>query len=129
MNSVDHGNDPALAALLHDYIDLYRRDALDRWRELFLPEFVALSTNPDGSVTTWTLDDFFERQRKSFATGKPISEVLENVATERVGRLVHVRADFVWTDGDVRRRGALMLLIVERHGELRIQSLAFSYVA
>jgi SnoaL-like domain len=119
--------DATLAALLHDYIDLYSRDKLERWRELFLPQFVALSTNSDGSVTTWNLDEFFERQRRSFATGKPISEVLENVAAERIGRLAQVRADFVWSDGDVRRRGALMLLVVERHGELRIQSLAFGY--
>lgn len=120
-------DDPALAALLRDYIDLYRRDTLERWRGLFLPEFVASSTNSDGSVTSWNLDDFLERQRKSFSTGKAISEALENVATERTGRLVHVRADFVWTDGEVRRRGALMLLVIERHAELRIQALAFLY--
>ena len=88
-----------------------------------------MSTNHDGSVTTWDLDEFFERQRRSFATGKPISEVLENVATERTRQAGAVRADFVWTDGDVRRRGRLMLLLIELHGELRIQSLAFSYGA
>ena len=119
--------DPALAAFLDDYIGLYTRDKLPRWRELFLPEFVASSTNDDGSVTTWRLDAFFDRQRSSFATGKPISEVLENVATERVGRLVQVRSGFVWTDGDVRRRGKLMLQLIEQHGALRIQALTFSY--
>jgi len=119
--------DPALAAFLHDYIDLYTRDTLGRWRELFLAEFVASSTNDDGSVTTWPLDGFYERQRSSFATGKPISEVLENVGTERTGRLAHVHADFVWTDGDVRRRGKLMLQLIEQHGKLRIQALTFSY--
>jgi hypothetical protein len=127
MSHALRNSDPALAELLRDYIDLYRGDALDRWRELFLSQFVALSTNSDGSVTAFTLDEFVARQRKSFATGKPISEVLENVATERAGRLAHVRSDFVWTDGEVRRRGTLMLLVVERHGELKIQSLAFNY--
>jgi hypothetical protein len=128
MNASDpKAGDPALAAFLDDYIDLYTRDTLGRWRELFLPEFVASSTNHDGSVTTWGLDAFFERQRSSFATGKPISEVLENVATERIGRLVQVRSGFVWTDGEVRRRGKLMLQLIERHGELRIQALTFSY--
>jgi hypothetical protein len=130
MNTADpKPADAALATLLHDYIDLYRRDTLERWRELFLPEFVASSTNADGSVTIWRLDDFFERQRNSFATGKPIGEVLENVAAEQIGPLAQVRADFVWTDGEVRRRGRLMLLAIERHGELRIQSLAFGYDA
>ena len=42
---------PALAALLDDYIGRYARETLARWRELFLPEFVASSTNRDGSVT------------------------------------------------------------------------------
>jgi hypothetical protein len=128
MNASDRKtDDPALAALLHDYIDLYTRDSLARWRELFLPEFVASSTNPDGSVTTWPLDAFYERQRSSFASGKPIGEVLENVVTERTGRLAQVRADFAWTDGDVRLRGKLMLQLIEQHGELRIQALTFSY--
>ncbi len=125
--SARNNDDPALASLLHDYIGLYTRDTLVRWRELFLPEFVASSTNDDGSVTTWGLADFYERQRGSFLTGKPISEMLENVATERSGRLVQVRADFIWTDGQVRRRGRLMLLAIEQHGALRIQSLAFTY--
>ena len=128
MNAADRTtDDPALAALLRDYIDLYRRDALDRWRALFLDEFVASSTNSDGSVTTWNLDEFFERQHRSFATGKPISEVLENVATQRSGPLAQVRADFVWTDGDVQRRGRLMLQLIECNGELRIQSLVFDW--
>jgi microcystin degradation protein MlrC len=61
-------DDPALAALLHDYIALYARDTLERWRQLFLPEFVASSVNDDGSVTVWDLDAFFERQRSSFGT-------------------------------------------------------------
>ena len=122
-------DDPSLAALLDDYIALYRGDALERWRALFIAEFVALSTNSDGSVTAWSLDAFVERQRAAFATGKPISEWLENVAVERHGKLASVRADFVWTDGDVRRNGRLMLLVVERHGAWRIQSLAFDYGA
>ena len=120
-------DDPALAGLLHDYIELYRGDALDRWRTLFLPEFVALSTNSDGSLTTWGLDAFVDRQRKTFATGKPIREFLENVRCERSGPLASVHADFVWTDGEISRRGRLVLLVVEQHGALRIQSLAFGY--
>ena len=129
MDAQSRPQDPALAALLDDYIGLYARETLARWRELFLPEFVASSTNGDGSVTTWGLDDFYERQRRSFATGKPIGETLENVVTERIGAMAHVRADFVWTDGDVHRRGRLMLLVVERHGALKVQALAFGYDA
>ena len=117
----------SLTALLDDFIGLYSRDTLERWRTLFLPAFVATATSEDGSVTTWNLDEFYERQQKLFATGKPIREVLENTETRRDGDLAFVRSDFVWTDGDARRPGRLMMLAVAEHGELRIQALAFSY--
>ena len=116
-----------VSALLEDFIGLYSRDALARWRTLFLPGFVATATDDDGSLTTWNLDEFYERQRKLFATGKPIREVLQNTETRRDGDLAFVRSDFVWTDGDVRRPGRLMMLIVAERGELRIQALTFSY--
>ena len=120
-------NDQDLKALLDDYIGLYARDSLPRWRELFLPEFVATAPDEHGGVMSWTLDAFYERQRASFASGKPIGESLENVRIERVGRLACVRSDFTWTDGTVSRQGRLMLLVVGDRGRFRIQSLAFSY--
>ena len=120
-------NDPAVAALLEDYIGLYKRETLGRWRELFLPGFTATSTNDDGSVTTRSLDEFYERQRTSFASGKPVRERLENTQIQRTGKLASVRSDFAWTDGDVTRRGRLMLLLVVEHDRLRIQALTFSY--
>lgn len=121
-------DDPDVRALLEDYIGLYTRDALPRWRDLFLSGFIATSTNDDGAVTTRSLDEFYDRQRTSFATGKPISEVLENTRIERAGDLASVRSDFVWTDGEATRRGRLMLLLVAERGKLRIQALTFSYL-
>ena len=120
-------NDQDLKFLLDDYIGLYARDSLPRWRELFLPEFVATAPDDQGGVTAWTLDAFYERQRASFATGKPISESLENTRVERVGPLACVRSDFTWTDGTMSRQGRLMLLAVGDRGRFRVQSLAFCY--
>ena len=37
----DGPGDAAVQALLGDYIGLYARDTLPRWKELFLPGFVA----------------------------------------------------------------------------------------
>jgi hypothetical protein len=119
--------DPAVGALLRDYIGLYTADALPRWRELFLPGFVAASTNEDGSVTTRSLDEFYERQRTSFAGGAAVSEVLENTRIHRTGKLATVTSDFVWKGSDVTRRGRLILVLVEAGGRFRIHSLAFSY--
>jgi len=121
-------DDADVTALLDDYIGLYARDTLPRWRELFLPGFVATAPNDDGTVTTWGRDEFYERQRAAFATGKPIGEFLENTRVERTGKLACVRSDFVWTDGAVARRGRLMLLLVDERGRLRVQALTFSYV-
>ena len=123
-------SDPARAAvdqLVADYIGLYQDAALPRWRELFLPTAVASAANADGSVTTWTRDEFYERQQASFATGKPIREYLENTRVERTGGLACVRSDFVWTDGAVARRGQLMLLLIDDHGRLKVHALTFSY--
>jgi hypothetical protein len=113
--------------LLEDFIGLYARATLPRWRGLFLPSFTAAATNEDGSVTTWTLDQFYERQRQLFAGGKPVSEVLHDTETHRNGDLACVRSDYVWTDGEAKRPGRLMMLIVADRGELKIQSLTFSY--
>lgn len=120
-------NDSEVTALLDDYIGLYTRDTLERWRDLFLPDFIATSTNEDGSTTTRGLDAFYERQRAQFATGKPVSEVLENTEIWRTDHLASVRADFVWTDTEITRHGRLMLLLIVERGHLKIQALTFSY--
>ena len=121
-------NDSQVSAFLNDYLDLYTRETLARWRELFFPGATATAANEDGSVTTWNRDSFFERQRMSFASGKAIRETLENTHSERTHNLVSVRSDFVWTDGEVSRRGRLMLLLVVERENLRIQALTFSYL-
>ena len=113
--------------LLENFIGLYARDTLPRWRGLFMPGFTAAATNEDGAVTTWTLDEFYERQRQLFASGKPVSEILQNAETHRNGDLACVRSDYVWTDGEAKRPGRLMMLIIAERGELKIQSLTFSY--
>ena len=127
MNADARVQDAEVAALLTDYIGLYARDTLERWRDLFLPGFIATSTNDDGSTTTRSLDEFYERQRGLFATGKAVSEVLANTEVWRMGPLASVRADFVWTDTEVTRLGRLMMLLIVEHGRLKIQALTFSY--
>ena len=118
--------DPAVRRLVDDYIGLYRAETLDRWKALFLPGFTATVVSADGTVTTRTLDEFFESQRGAFARG-PVSETLENVRIERAGHLAHVFADFYFTSGGTTRHGQLILVMVEEKGQFRIASLAFTY--
>jgi SnoaL-like protein len=113
--------------LIEAFIGLYARATLPHWRGLFLPSFTAAATSEDGSVTTWTLDQFYERQRQLFASGKPVSEALHETETHRHGDLACVRSDYVWTDGETTRPGRLMMLVVADRGEWKIQSLTFSY--
>ena len=120
------GGDP-IDRLLHDYIGLYTRDTLDQWRTLFHPGFVAAFTNADGTTTSRTLDQFLERQRKYFATGRQISEVLEDVKVERQGPLAVVRAGFVLHDGPAVKKGGLMMLLIRQRDRFLIQSLVFTY--
>jgi hypothetical protein len=118
--------DTAVQRLLDDYIGLYRKETLDRWKMLFLPAFTATYTNDDGSVTTRNLNEFYERQLAAFAAGD-VSETLHNVRIHRAGRLAHVFADFRFTGRGSTRPGQLMLLIIEEKGELRIAALTFTY--
>jgi len=118
--------DPSVQRLVDDYIGLYRKDTLERWKTLFLPGFTASYTNADGTVTTRSLDAFYESQRSGFAAGD-MSESLQNVRIQRAGRLAHAFADFRFTSRGSTRPGQLMLLMVEEKGQLKIAALVFTY--
>ena len=113
--------------VLSSYIALYQKDTLAAWRRLFLPGFVAAFTNDDGSVTTRTLDEFYERQEKYFATGHAIREELRNIRLTVDGRLASVHADFVLVDNGSERPGRLVLTFVRDRDTYKIHSLAFTY--
>jgi len=99
--------DAAVQRVLDDYIGLYRKDTLERWKTLFLPSFTATYTNADGSVSSRTLNEFYEAQRSGFAAGE-MSETLQNVRIQRTGRLAHASADFRFTSRGSSRDGKLM---------------------
>ena len=119
--------DDAIDRVLHDYIALYTKDTLDAWRGLFHPAFVAAFTNDDGSTTARTLDEFLARQRNYFATGRPISEELDDITIERQGALAVVRAGFTLHDGPTAKKGRLMMLLIRDRERFLIQSLVFTY--
>ena len=118
--------DAEVQRVLDDYIGLYRKETLERWKALFLPGFVASYTNDDRSVTSRNLDEFYQRQLAAFAGG-PVSETLHNVRTQRVGNLAHVFADFRFTGRGATRPGQLMLLMIKEKAEFRIAALTFTY--
>ena len=118
--------DAAVQRVLDDYIGLYRKDTLERWKTLFLPSFTATYTNADGSVSSRTLNEFYEAQRSGFAAGE-MSETLHNVQIQRVGHIAHASAGFRFTSRGSTREGKLMLLMIEERGQLKIAALAFSY--
>lgn len=119
----------SLDEVVEAFIGLYAKDKLERWRELFLPGFTASATNADGTVSSWNLEQFYERQRALFATGRPISEILLNTNKQLGKDLACLRSDFVWTDGEAKRPGRLMMLLIAERGRFRIQSLTFSYLS
>lgn len=112
--------------VVDDYIGLYTKERLPEWKALFLPSFTAAYTNADGTVSSRTLEEFYESQRAGFARG-PMSETLHDVRITRQGRLAHAFAGFDFTSGGTTRRGQLMLLLIESQGQFRIAALVFSY--
>lgn len=124
------GGDPAeddLERVVADYVGLYRREMLEKWRELFLPSLTVASTRADGTVLLRNLEEFYAAQRRYLDTGREIKEELENVRIERKGRLASVWADFVLTDAGEKSRGKLVLLLIEERARFKIHSLMFSY--
>jgi hypothetical protein len=119
--------DPAVAAVLRDYIGLYQRDSLVAWRRLFSPTFTATYTLAGDSTRTLAFEEFYQRQVNYFATGRAIREELVAPRVERDGRLAVVRTDFILYDGETSRRGKLMLLMIQDRGVFRIQALTFTY--
>ncbi len=117
----------AVRAVVADYVGFYRKDALERWRELFLPTFTSTSANRDGTVTVRTLDEFYGAQARGFATATSMSETLENVVVTRTGRLATAWADFVFHQNGTSRRGRLALTLIEADGRWKIAGLLFSY--
>ena len=120
-------SEEALRRVVADYVGLYRRDTLERWRALFRPGFTAAHVGEDGAVRQRTLDEFYQAQKRYFDTGKSIREELENVRVDRHGALASVWADFVLTEEGEKSRGRLVLLLIEEHGTFKIQSLMFQY--
>jgi hypothetical protein len=119
--------DPApVRRVVDDYVALYTKERLPEWKALFLPSFTAAYTNADGTVSSRTLEEFYESQRAGFARG-PMSETLHDVRITREGRLAHAFAGFDFTSGGNTRRGQLMLLLIEEKGQFRIAALTFSY--
>ena len=119
--------DAAVRRVVADYVGLYRRDTLPRWRELFLPSFASAHLADDGTVRQRTLAEFYGAQERYFASGKSIREDLENVRIERAGPLASVWADFVLTEDGVKSRGKLVLLLMAGRDGYRIHSLMFHY--
>src|SRR5262245_44985122 len=100
--------DPARMAvdrLVADYIGLYAAPTLDRWKMLFHPAVVVAFPDDDGSIRTRTLDEFVTRQQNYFATGRRISERLENVRVDMGRRIARVSADFIFLDEGEERPG------------------------
>jgi putative lumazine-binding protein len=125
----DAGSDEraAIERLVTDYIRLYTRSTLDRWRELFHPALTVVSPGDDGAIRVRTLDPFFKAQKDRFETGRPVSERLENVRVDPGWRIARVSADFVFTDEGRSRRGTLGLHLARANDGWKIVAILFSY--
>jgi hypothetical protein len=124
--------DPARTAVdrvVADYIGLYSGSTIDRWRALFHPAVVVAFPDEDGSIRTRTLDEFVTRQKNYFATGRRISERLENIRIDMGRRIARVSADFIFVDEGEERPGKLGLHLAEGKDGWRIVAVLFAYDA
>jgi hypothetical protein len=122
--------DPARDAVnrvVADYIGLYAGPTLDRWQMLFHPAVVVAFPADDGSITTRGLAEFVERQRNYFATGRRISERLENVRIDMGRRIARVSADFIFIDEGEERPGKLGLHLAKGQDGWKIVAVLFAY--
>jgi hypothetical protein len=117
----------AVDALVADYIGLYAGPTLERWQALFHPAVVVAFPDADGTIRTRTLDEFVTRQKNYFATGRKISERLENVRVDMGRRIARVSADFIFVDEGEERPGKLGLHLVAGPDGWKIVAVLFSY--
>lgn len=110
-----------------DYVGLYARTSLDRWKTLFHPSLVVAHPTEDGTIRARGLDEFFKAQEDYFDTGRKISERLENVRIEEGRKIARVSADFVFVDEGQESRGRLGLHLVETRDGWKITAIVFSY--
>ena len=113
--------------VLADYIGLYTGPTIDRWRTLFHPAVVVASPDEDGSIRIRTLDEFVTRQKNYFATGRQISERLQNVRIDMGRRIARVSADFIFMDDGAERPGKLGLHLAEGKDGWKIVAVLFAY--
>ena len=119
----------AVDRLVTDYIGLYAGSTLEPWSRLFHPAVVVAFPDDDGAIVTRTLDEFVKRQRDYFATGRKISERLENVRVDMGRRIARVSADFVFVDEGDERPGKLGLHLAEGKDGWKIVAVLFAYDA
>jgi hypothetical protein len=119
----------AVDRVLADYIGLYAAPTIDRWRTLFHPTVVVAFPDDDGSIRTRTLDEFVTRQKNYFASGRQISERLENVRIDMGRRIARVSADFIFVDEGEERPGKLGLHLAEGEDGWKIVAVLFAYDA
>ncbi len=119
----------AVDKVVTDYIGLYGGPTLEQWRQLFHPAVVVAFPGDDGAIVTRTLDEFVARQKDYFATGRKISERLENVRIDTGRRIARVSADFIFVDEGEERAGKLGLHLAEGGNGWKIVAVLFAYDA
>ena len=117
----------AIEKAVADYVGLYARHSLDRWKSLFHPSLVVAHPREDGTIRVRGLEEFFKAQKDYFDTGRKIGERLENVRVEEGRRIARVSADFVFVDEGQESRGKLGLHLVGTNDGWKITAIVFSY--
>jgi len=117
----------ALDKTVADYVGLYARSTLDRWRLLFHPSLVVAYPEESGGIKARGLDEFFKAQKDYFESGRAVSERLEHVRIDAGWKIARVSADFVFVDQGEESRGKLGLHLVEATDGWKITSVIFAY--
>ncbi|HEU4402155.1 MAG TPA: nuclear transport factor 2 family protein [Candidatus Polarisedimenticolia bacterium] len=119
----------AIEKVVADYVGLYARPTLDRWKTLFHTALTVVYPDDDGTIRARTLEQFFTAQKDYFETGRRISERLENVRIDAGHRIARVGADFIFVDEGVESRGKLGLHLAEGKEGWKVVGIIFSYDA
>lgn len=119
----------AIERVVADYVGLYAGRTLERWKALFDPALSVASPQDDGTIKVRNIAEFYGRQKDYFATGRRISERLENVRIDEGRRIARVSADFVFVDEGEESRGKLGLHLAEGNDGWKVVAIVFSYDA
>lgn len=115
-----------IRTLFAEYLKLHAAKDMDKWKDLFLPEATAVSSNPEGTVHVYHVAELARSIAEDAKKLQSQHEIFEDTRIEVYGNTALYATN--WTlfhDGKAVRKGRAFFSLVKKDGAWRIASLVW----